>query len=85
MPGPNFNFSVFLGILSLPSNPVLGAFLGFFGIFSPGIGIKLALLPLYKKWRRSGVAKSVLRGLNAAAAGLVYTAVYALFLGTLGI
>ncbi len=82
MPGPNFNFAVFLGILSVPDNPALGAFLGYVGIFTPGIVLKLALLPLYKSWRSHGIAKSVLRGLNAAASGLVYTAVYQLFLGT---
>ncbi|KIM77834.1 hypothetical protein PILCRDRAFT_98523 [Piloderma croceum F 1598] len=79
-PGPNFNFAVYLGILAVPSNPALGAFLGFLGIFSPGIVLKLALLPLYKTWRSHSIAKSILRGLNAAAVGLVYTAVWQLFL-----
>ncbi|BGP35036.1 hypothetical protein JCM10296v2_006866 [Rhodotorula toruloides] len=78
-PGPNFNFAVYLGVLSLPHNPVLGAFLGWVGIFSPGIILKLALLPLYHTWRKHAVAISVLRGLNAAAVGLVYTAVWQLF------
>jgi chromate transport protein ChrA len=81
MPGPNFNYAVFLGVLSVPSKPALGAFLGYLGIFLPGILLKLALLPIYKKWRSYAVVKSILRGLNAAAAGLVYAAVYALFLG----
>ncbi|GEM12867.1 chromate transmembrane transporter [Rhodotorula toruloides] len=71
-PGPNFNFAVYL---------VLGAFLGWVGIFSPGVILKLALLPLYHTWRKHAVAISVLRGLNAAAVGLVYTAVWQLFLG----
>ncbi|BGP27335.1 chromate transmembrane transporter [Rhodotorula toruloides] len=79
-PGPNFNFAVYLGVLSLPHNPVLGAFLGWVGIFSPGVILKLALLPLYHTWRKHAVAISVLRGLNAAAVGLVYTAVWQLFL-----
>jgi chromate transport protein ChrA len=79
-PGPNFNFAVYLGMLAVPSAPVLGAFLGFLGIFSPGITLKLALLPLYKSWRSHEVAKSVLRGLNASAVGLIYTAVWQLFL-----
>jgi len=79
-PGPNFAFACFLGVLSVPANPALGAFLGFLGIFSPGILLKLALLPLYNKWRRLRVARSALRGLNAAASGLVFTAVWQLFL-----
>jgi hypothetical protein len=45
-PGPNFNFAVYLGVLCNPSSPVLGAFLGWLGIFSPGILLKLALLPV---------------------------------------
>lgn len=80
-PGPNFNFATYLGVLSLPNNPALGALLGWLGIFSPGILLKLSLLPLYNTWRKNQIAKSVLRGLNAAAAGLVYTAVWQLFLG----
>lgn len=62
-------------------NPAFGAVLGYIGIFSPGIGLKLALLPIYNKWRRLRPARSALRGLNAAASGLVYTAVWQLFLG----
>lgn len=80
-PGPNFNFAAYLGVLSLPNNPILGSILGWLGIFSPGILLKLSLLPLYNTWRKNQFAKSILRGLNAAAAGLVYTAVWQLFLG----
>lgn len=80
-PGPNFNFAAYLGVLSVPSNPALGAFIGWLGIFSPGILLKLSLLPIYNTWRKHEVAKSVLRGLNASATGLVYTAVWQLFLG----
>ncbi|PWY97654.1 hypothetical protein BCV70DRAFT_202706 [Testicularia cyperi] len=79
-PGPNFNFAAYLGVLSLPGNPVLGAFLGWLGIFFPGILLKLSLLPIYNTWRKHAVAISILRGLNAAATGLVYTAVWQLFL-----
>ena len=71
-------------MLAVPWNPVLGALLGYIGIFAPGILLKLALLPLYKDWREYAIAKSALRGLNAAAVGLIYTAVWQLFLGELG-
>lgn len=81
MPGPNFNFAAYLGALACPQSPVLGALLGWFGIFSPGIMLKLALLPIYNRWRKSLIAKSILRGLNSAAVGLVFTAVWQLFLG----
>jgi hypothetical protein len=53
---------------------------GFFGIFSPGIILKLALLPIYSLWKDKSIARSILRGLNAAASGLVFTAVWQLFL-----
>ncbi|SPO27013.1 related to chromate transport protein [Ustilago trichophora] len=79
-PGPNFNFAAYLGVLAIPNNPALGAFLGWLGIFSPGILLKLSLLPIYNTWRKHEVAKSVLRGLNASATGLVFTAVWQLFL-----
>lgn len=71
-------------MLAVPWNPVVGALLGYIGIFAPGILLKLALLPLYKDWREYAIAKSALRGLNAAAVGLIYTAVWQLFLGELG-
>lgn len=79
-PGPNFNFAVYLGVLSVRSNPALGGFLGWMGIFAPGILLKLALLPVYSSWRKFDLAKSILRGLNAAASGLIWTAVWQLFL-----
>lgn len=60
----------------LPSNPVLGAVLAFLGIFTPGIALKFAMLPAYTKFRENKYVRSVLRGLNAAASGLVWTAVY---------
>ncbi|SJX62589.1 uncharacterized protein SRS1_10776 [Sporisorium reilianum f. sp. reilianum] len=80
LPGPNFNFAAYLGVLAVPNNPALGAFVGWLGIFSPGILLKLSLLPIYNTWRKHEVAKSVLRGLNASATGLVFTAVWQLFL-----
>ncbi|KAK0531493.1 hypothetical protein OC834_002935 [Tilletia horrida] len=79
-PGPNFNFATFCGVLAINSNPALGAFLGWLGIFSPGIILKLALLPVYSTWRKHTAVRSVLRGLNAAASGLVFTATYQLYI-----
>ncbi|CDU25973.1 uncharacterized protein SPSC_06144 [Sporisorium scitamineum] len=79
-PGPNFNFAAYLGVLAVPNHPALGAVVGWLGIFSPGILLKLSLLPIYNTWRKHEMAKSVLRGLNASATGLVFTAVWQLFL-----
>ncbi|KAF8520563.1 chromate transporter-domain-containing protein [Gautieria morchelliformis] len=78
IPGPLFNFSVFLGVLTLPSQPVVGGILGCVAIFLPGIVLKMGLLPLYTKWRSIKTTRSVLRGLNAAAVGLIFAATYRL-------
>ncbi|WOO82723.1 uncharacterized protein LOC62_04G006206 [Vanrija pseudolonga] len=80
IPGPIFNFAVALGVLALPSAPAAGAFLGFVGINAPGILLKLAVLPLYASWRDKAAVRATIRGLNATAAGLVFTAVWQLFL-----
>ena len=79
-PGPNFNFAVALGVLAVSSDPALGAVLGFIGIFAPGIVLKLAVLPFYASWRDKAIVRSIIRGLNASASGLVWTAVWRLFL-----
>lgn len=71
MPGPMFNFAGFLGVLVIPAQPILGGLLGVIAIFLPGIALKLAALPLYTRWRTSKITRSILRGLNAAAVGLV--------------
>lgn len=70
-PGPVFNFAAFLGVLIVPEAPVAGGFLGVIAIFLPGIMLKLAFLPLYQRWKTATKVRSVLRGLNAAAVGLV--------------
>lgn len=81
-PGPNFNFAVYLGSLaaagtSLPSFG--GALLGYLGIFAPGLFIAYGSMGLWKVLRTRRWVTSLLRGVNAAAVGLVYTAVYRLW------
>lgn len=82
-PGPNFNFAVYLGSLtalnsgSLPS--AIGALLAFIAIFSPGMLLVSATLTLWNELRSRPWVASILRGLNAAAVGLIYTAVYRLW------
>ncbi|KAK0547022.1 hypothetical protein OC845_004309 [Tilletia horrida] len=68
------------GILAVNQNPALGAFLGWLGIFSPGLILKFAVLPYYSRWRKHQAVRSVLRGLNAAASGLVFSATYQLYI-----
>ncbi|KAF9502749.1 hypothetical protein BS47DRAFT_1356809, partial [Hydnum rufescens UP504] len=54
-PGPNFNFSAYLGVLANPDNPVLGALTGLVALYSPGLILEFALLPFYVKLRESRI------------------------------
>lgn len=77
-PGPNFNFAVFLGGLSaahVGKSPVAGAALAFIGIFLPGMVFAHGTLGLWAVLRSRPAVRSALRGVNAVAVGLVYTAV----------
>lgn len=81
-PGPNFNFAVYLGSLAtarttLPS--LGGAVIAFLGIFTPGIIILTGVMGLWKVLRSRRWLLSILRGVNAGAVGLVFTAVYKLW------
>lgn len=78
-PGPNFNFAVFLGSLAAINtgySSVEGAILGFLGIFLPGIVLVQGTIGVWSALRSKPWVKSGLRGVNAGAVGLIYTAVY---------
>ncbi|KAF3210381.1 hypothetical protein TWF106_010677 [Orbilia oligospora] len=82
LPGPNFNFAVYLGSLALQRSQfptIFGAFLGFVGIFFPGITLAVAIQSLWQILRKKNVVIDILRGVNASAVGLVFTAVYRLW------
>lgn len=81
-PGPNFNFAVFLGALAMQSSSIptiVGAVLGFLGIFVPGITLAVAVQSFWRVLRRRKWVVDLLRGINATAVGLVFTAVYRLW------
>lgn len=81
-PGPNFNFAVYLGSLTASGanmSSVAGAFLGYLGIFLPGIWLVHGTMGLWSALRGLRWVKSLLRGINAGAVGLIYTAVYRLW------
>ncbi|KAF2110010.1 chromate transporter [Lophiotrema nucula] len=81
-PGPNFNFGVFLGALALAPTAVptfFGALLGYFGIFVPGLLLALGIQSIWRALRTKPWAVSLLKGVNATAVGLVFTAVYRLW------
>ncbi|KAF2692014.1 putative chromate ion transporter [Lentithecium fluviatile CBS 122367] len=82
LPGPNFNFGVYLGALALvPTNThsIFGALLGYLGIFAPGIILSVGIQSLWRVLRTKPWIVSMLRGINATAVGLVFTAVYRLW------
>jgi chromate transport protein ChrA len=81
-PGPNFNFGVYLGALSLQGTQwptILGAVLGYLGIFTPGITLAVGVQSIWRILRSKPGVLSFLRGINATAVGLVFTAVYRLW------
>ena len=84
-PGPNFNFAVYLGGLALGSRSssaaqtTLGAVLGFVGIFFPGMTLAIGFQAIWRALRVNRFVISLLRGINACAVGLVFTAVHRLW------
>lgn len=81
-PGPNFNFAVYLGTLAVRDTGVpapCGALVGLIAIFTPGIWFYTGSMGLWGEIRKMQAIRSALRGVHAAAVGLVFTAVYRLF------
>ena len=81
-PGPNFNFAVYLGALAVAGTTVpsyLGALIAFVSMYAPGIFIVIGFMGLWRILRNRAWFLAILRGVNAAAVGLVFTAVYKLW------
>lgn len=81
-PGPNFNFAVYLGSLATAGSSVAsywGALIAFVSIFTPGIIIQTGVLGMWKVLRSRRWFLCLVRGINATAAGFVYTLVYKLW------
>ncbi|KAK3393591.1 chromate transporter-domain-containing protein [Podospora didyma] len=81
-PGPNFNFAVYLGALAAINfghSAAAGAVLAYIGIFAPGLVTVHGTMGVWGAIRSRHGVKSALRGVNAAAVGLIYTAVYRLW------
>ena len=81
-PGPNFNFVVYLGSIatigtSCPS--YLGALIAFVAMYVPGLFILVGFMGLWRIISQKKWFLSTLKGINAAAVGLVFTAVYKLW------
>ena len=81
-PGPNFNFAVYLGSLTAlygGYSGVFGALVAYLGIFFPGFATVYSEIGLWNAIKEKKWVKSALRGTNAAAVGLIYTALYRLW------
>ena len=81
-PGPNFNFAVYLGALAVAGTSVpsyIGALIGFIAMYAPGMFIVVGFMGLWRLLREKAWFLAILRGINAAAVGLVFTAVYKLW------
>lgn len=77
VPGPLFTFSAYLGALAKTEpNGIVGAILGLFGIFLPGILILLGTLPFWDAFRMRVGAQAAMRGVNASVVGLLGAALY---------
>lgn len=82
LPGPNFNFAVYLGALALKNSNLplpIGGIVGFVGIFVPGLVLTFGVQSLWGRLRTRATVGSALRGVNAIAVGMIFTAVYRLW------
>ena len=79
LPGPGFNFAVYLGALAVAGTAYpsfVGAIVAFVAMYAPGILIVVGFLGIWRSMSKRKWFYSILRGVNAAAVGLVFTAVY---------
>jgi len=76
LPGPLFNFSAFLGAAYLGA---AGGFVGFLGLFGPGVMLIYAFMPFWDRLRRRHWTRCLLVGMNASSIGLVFTACVKLY------
>lgn len=81
---PTSSVAVYLGGLAAVSGnepAILGAALAYIAIFTPGIALHTATMGIWSPLRKKShkAVFSCLRGVNATAVGLVYTAVYRLW------
>ncbi|KAJ3135369.1 hypothetical protein HK100_002812 [Physocladia obscura] len=83
MPGPNFNFAAYCGALAYRATGATsftGALMAWAGIFLPGLLIKAGILPIWRNYRDMTVLRTVFKGLNSVAVGLLVSAVYILWM-----
>jgi chromate transporter len=77
MPGPLFTFAAYLGAVAKGSTSgPIGALIGLFGIFIPGLLALMGTLPFWHGLRARPAARAAMRGINAAVVGLLGAALY---------
>jgi chromate transporter len=77
VPGPLFTFAAYLGtVVTREPHGLVGAALGLFGIFVPGMLILLGALPFWDAFRKRAGAQAMMRGVNAAVVGVLGAALY---------
>lgn len=76
IPGPMFTFGTFLGAEGLSSQPFLGALIGTFGIFMPGLLLMYAFVGLWDEWATRPTVAQMAAAINAAVVGLLLAALY---------
>ncbi len=77
VPGPLFTFAAFLGAALRPgAGGITGAIIPLLAIFLPGLLLLVGVLPFWERWRLYPGARAVVRGANAAVAGLLGAALY---------
>lgn len=69
LPGPLFNFSAYLG--AVYQGNVWGALVAWAGLFGPGVLLIFAIVPFWARLRHVAAFRSILKGVNATAIGLV--------------
>lgn len=82
MPGPMFNFSAFLGAqiaLATGSNIATTIISCWIGIVAPGVVLQFAFTPLWAEFSKFEIYKKMIPGLNAAAAGLIVSAIFTIY------
>jgi chromate transporter len=77
VPGPLFTFAAYLGTAMGPRpNGWLGGLICLVAIFLPSFLLLIGALPFWNDLRRQSIARSVLKGINAAVVGLLLAALY---------
>lgn len=78
VPGPLFTFAAYLGaVLGPEPHGILGAVLALLALFLPGFLVLVGVLPFWDQFRSKSVARSLMRGANAAVVGILGAALYA--------